>query len=107
MDYDHTEFLDAYDKVVSSGMFEFMVRALARQKPEVFLEIFNSLTRDKEVAERLSGSYPKVDAWLIKGELIQAIREYRNATGSTLKASKDYCEARRDGMRSQGRIPVN
>lgn len=106
--YDNRELLDAYDRVSASGLHERISKELARQKPEVFIEIFYALTRDKEVAERLAGvAYPKVDEHIIAGELINAIKQYRAETGESLKESKDWCERRREELRARGKIPIN
>lgn len=105
MDYDNVEFLDAYDRMVGANLFELVARAFARQKPVEFMEIFNSLTRDKEVAERLSGElHSAVDAHIIQGELINAIKQYRSETGAGLRESKDWVDARCKELRARGKL---
>jgi len=47
-----------------------------------------------------------LDAEILAGRSIQAIKRYRVATGCGLKEAKDYVDARRATLASEGRVAV-
>ena len=97
MEVNTAALINAYDNMISGNLCDKVAKELAVRSPETFIAIVTCVSREGK-------DFPTVDVLLCqKDMLIPAIKEHRTLTGSGLKESKDYCEARRAELRQLGK----